>query len=1177
VINGTININNGPAATARTDTITAFNLLALKPVTTSLTGLDLGGMTLTPGIYKFTSSAQLTGTLTLDSTLNPTGAYVFQIGSTLTTASSSAVILLGASNPNIFWQVGTSATLGTGTMFNGNILADASISFDPGANLSIGRALAINGAVTMAGGNTVNLGAIPTPPVVNPGVATYWNGNATANWSGTNWSPDATGMTNVNLATGADVVFSVTGVVPHNQTTSLDVAESIASLTVNDPVAVTITGNNLLTISGPTDTRSSITINLGAGLTTINSNLFLGPNTSTIAGITVNNTAGLVINGVVSGASGLTKEGTGTLSLNNANTYTGSTTFGLVGDTTAGTVQIGNGATDGSTSTTPTTITPFGATTVTVNAPTTLTTDGAATGNSYTLANNFILMPPLTVDVPTATSLTMSGNITGVDGIFVNVPAGTTGELILTGDTSGNTYSGPTLLFGGTLKAGTLSGTGKAFSPNSDFALAGSSLLDTNGNSETIASLTGAAGTTVTNSGNGPVTLTIDDTQSSILGATKTYEFDGTLTDAGSPNALALVKLGPGVMVLTGANTYNGGTTISAGTLVVGSATSGSHLSTALGNGNVVNAGTLETTASLAGNTGSTTQAIRVQGNYTQTAAGTLLLQVVSSPTPTPSTNTGVAGTNYDTLVVGGAAFLGGKLNLNFAPASVPSVGQHYVAVTATAPLTTQFLSSTQTNLALFDPTFYTITTYNDTFGGTQPADSAIVTLLHSFASCTTGLTTNQSNVAANIDNNLTLLNNNGSLLIPTGATKDFFDNIVTGLNASCNNGNLGAALNELSPQRFEILRNVAFDNYSLDIQNLDNELARERLGQGGINTSGLVFFDSNLGTQLSQIKSRLSAWSPPSENGLLSVSQQPLLGGGEIYANKESLGKKMDPPQNRWNGFVDGGVDLGNLDGNGDVNHSSYTTGRVRAGVDYRLSSTIRAGVLMGYAHTKADLDNEGSKAKIDSYTPGLYAAYADKKGFYVNALGTYTRNDYATTRKIILPGFNQTASGSTGGNQFGGNVDGGYEFHRKNWTFGPNVGLTYVNLGINSIKESGAGAANLNVDNQSAESVRSRIGATVRYAAKVGSVVMTPHASAFWEHEFTNGSMPITSGFQGLPGGNFLVQARPGDRDTALLGFGLDAELDKCVTLFIDYQAAAGDSTFFGQSASAGVKIGF
>jgi hypothetical protein len=98
----------------------------------------------------FSSSAQLTGTLTLDFTSNPNADFVFQIGSALTTASSSAVNAIGGSiGSGIYWQVGTSATLGTATMFAGNILADQSITLTTGADILCGRAIALNAAVTM--------------------------------------------------------------------------------------------------------------------------------------------------------------------------------------------------------------------------------------------------------------------------------------------------------------------------------------------------------------------------------------------------------------------------------------------------------------------------------------------------------------------------------------------------------------------------------------------------------------------------------------------------------------------------------------------------------------------------------------------------------------------------------------------------------------------------------------------------------------------------------------------------------------------------------------------------------------------------------------------------------------------------------------------------------------------
>ena len=149
VTGGTIHAADAVAAQAQTDLTTTYNNLANTSCNTDLTGQDLGGKTLTPGVYCFSTSAQLTGTLTLDAQGNPSALFIFKIGSTLTTASASSVLLInGGSSCGVFWQVGSSATLGTGTALLGSIVALTSITLDTGASVS-GRVLARNGAVTL--------------------------------------------------------------------------------------------------------------------------------------------------------------------------------------------------------------------------------------------------------------------------------------------------------------------------------------------------------------------------------------------------------------------------------------------------------------------------------------------------------------------------------------------------------------------------------------------------------------------------------------------------------------------------------------------------------------------------------------------------------------------------------------------------------------------------------------------------------------------------------------------------------------------------------------------------------------------------------------------------------------------------------------------------------------------
>jgi type VI secretion system secreted protein VgrG len=144
----------GVALTAKNDLTTAYLGLAGMPFNINLTDQDLGGLTLTSGVYHFASTALLTGVLTLDAQGNNNAWWVFQIGSQLTTASNSVVqvIHFGSNNGSdygLFWQVGSSAVLGTTTAFEGNILALTSITLNTGATILHGRALAQTGTVTL--------------------------------------------------------------------------------------------------------------------------------------------------------------------------------------------------------------------------------------------------------------------------------------------------------------------------------------------------------------------------------------------------------------------------------------------------------------------------------------------------------------------------------------------------------------------------------------------------------------------------------------------------------------------------------------------------------------------------------------------------------------------------------------------------------------------------------------------------------------------------------------------------------------------------------------------------------------------------------------------------------------------------------------------------------------------
>ena len=162
VMDGEIYRGGSVPAQAQLDALAAYNDLAGQVCDTDLTDQDLGDQTLQPGVYCFDTSAQLTGDLVLDALGDANAVWVFQTGSTLTTASGATVRMInGGQALNVFWQVGSSATLGTTTHFSGNILADQSITLDAGAGL-LGRALSLHGAVTMDTNGSPPIANVPT-------------------------------------------------------------------------------------------------------------------------------------------------------------------------------------------------------------------------------------------------------------------------------------------------------------------------------------------------------------------------------------------------------------------------------------------------------------------------------------------------------------------------------------------------------------------------------------------------------------------------------------------------------------------------------------------------------------------------------------------------------------------------------------------------------------------------------------------------------------------------------------------------------------------------------------------------------------------------------------------------------------------------------------------------------
>jgi hypothetical protein len=260
VVNGTIHANDGPAVAAHSDLVLAYNDTVGRP-TTNIVSEVLGGTTKTSGVYGSTSGTfDITGTLTLDAQGDPNAVFIFQTLTTVITAASSAVNLVnGAQSCNVFWQVGSSATLGANSVLRGSLLAFTSITVGAGLQID-GRALAINGAVTLG------LDAITRPTCASGALSV--SVPATANLGSA--PPDGTVSAHLGPVTVTDTrspataTWTATVVATNFVTGTGSAAETISNVNVTywSGMATSTTGPGTFTSGQPTSADAQ-TINVG--------------------------------------------------------------------------------------------------------------------------------------------------------------------------------------------------------------------------------------------------------------------------------------------------------------------------------------------------------------------------------------------------------------------------------------------------------------------------------------------------------------------------------------------------------------------------------------------------------------------------------------------------------------------------------------------------------------------------------------------------------------------------------------------------------------------------------------------------------------------------------------------------------------------------------------------------
>ncbi len=770
------------------------------------------------------------------------------------------------------------------------------------------------------------------------------------------------------------------------------------------------------------------------------------------------------------------------------------------------------------------------------------TTASLTTGRTITLGTS-----GGTITAATGTGLFLAGQITGTGPLNLSGPS--TGGGIFFDGTVANNYSGLTTVQQGLVR---LQASATAISGDLEIDANGIVTLDDSAEIDSAATVT-VNGALRFSGTNADVAQTISTLQGSgtIDNASATGRgtltvgagnFAGTISDGS--DAVALVKNTGGTLVLSRNNSYSGGTTINGGTIQAAS-------SMALGTGAVNNAsGTLEMTQGTHLTVGST---------FAQGLGGTLHL-VVYSPTASDQVN------------VTGTASLGGTLSIDLSGLPSGNVPAGTQATTTTYTL----LTSDGLNNTTFNAPSYSNLPAGETETITYTSDDVLLNVqAAAILFPTTGnLTANQKAILAPINRGLSTGNNSLAFQAIDAALTKAYSNNPAGF---------GPALDEFSPQAFQqFTSQTAFNNASFETEAMDHYLAGLRdasgnflAGNGSIDASGLTVNDPSYDPDLAVVHSRLMAWNAaPLDHGLLSDVPSSSLGGVDMKESREqksmaSSSAYTDP----WSFYVRGNVVLAQGFSGIDTPHFDDNTESVVLGTDYRITPNILVGLTAGYAHTDVTLDDFGSSSTVDSYSPGFYAAYADK-GWYANLSGDYLHNAYTQAR--IIPILGQTASSAPEGNQGVANLDGGYDFHQGALTLGPLAGIQYTHLSIDGYTESGS-VADLSVADNESDSLRSRLGGRISYALSYGGMTFAPHLDASWQHEFLDQSRGVATQFNGFGGGSFSVRTIDPSRDSALFDAGLDVQINHTVTAFTDYEVQAGQSNYFGQSIQAGLKIGF
>ena len=1127
--------------------------------------------------YRGATDAPLAiNTLTLNSGAGTT------IGGSIGAGPTSAQITVatavtpteGAIRVNVFGIPGLGArTPGTYTL----LTAAAGSTLDVGTAYALGNIFnaanfTVSAPTATATAITVQIAA--ATPLANA----FWVGGLSGNpndWAASNgstasnWASDNTG-TPTPLVPGAttNVFFSAGSLATPTDpgSTTMGDSMSIASLTVNaasspETRAVTLasSGGNTLTVGA-----GGITIHAGAGAVTLNPNMVLGAsetwtnNSANLftAGGNVSNGANLLTvtgsgNTTIAGAlgngtGGLTKTGTGRLTLAGSNTYTGDTR--LLGGAlfTDANTALGTGR-------------------LAIAAATTLGSNvtGTRLANPISVEADFSVIAPssgahdfflngaldLNGATRTITGLTHQGQV-HFGGVISNggltfttsgLPVPVNGDnsyvAFIHDGTASHTYTGLTTVENNAFVV--LLSAGEKF--RGDFLIQGQGVLDYLGFGNQIADTA-----TVTVNGSGSVILDgidfagfelrdFDETIGVLNGSSVgtvglgsavltvgAGTFNGVIRDGtvGSGRAGQLVKNTPGTLTLNGANTYTGNTSINNGTLVLNGSVQSptvfvNFAGTLMGTGtafrDVRNAGVFSP--------GNSTGTFRIRGNYLQTGAGTMVIEI-----------SGTKAGQHDLVAVSGQATLDGTLRLVRTGGGRLKPGDKVTFLTATG-VTGKF--ATEENDFATDRTIVEAeVVYGSNAVSLEMQQGSFELLAQE-----RGFTPNQRAVGAMLDEVARHSGSNHQLI-------DFLNGEPL--------ANLPADFDRIAPDELQAIFTIGTSQANAQTANLQRRFEDIRAGRLGFSADGL------------------------SVTGPAFLNDTPVGAEGPVGPIAPGA-KEIRPPEaaaapaeQRYGVFITGTGEFASVGDTKRAGGYDLATGGFTIGVDYKVNDHFTVGLNTGYARTGTD-GFGGSRVTVDGAKLGAYATYFTGEGFYADAAIQGGLNSY-DTRRSALRG---TASGSTTGGEFNGLIATGFDFTNEALRVGPIASFQYTHIGFSGYGESGS-LAPLRYGSQGTTSMRSAIGMKASYEFRREGLVIRPEIRAAWQHEFGDIHQAIESTLAS-GGPAFTVQGAEIGRESLLLGLGVAVLWNERTATYLYYDGELLRSNYTSNNVSAGVRMSF